>query len=421
VYVPGSNTLKYTGLNVSTTGDAGFADLKSAISTLQASGVDVFLSVGGWNYNCFPYLYAYYSVGGYGTSTPNYWKIQQYGGGSLSGCTAANEYCYVCEPPSEGTDLNSFYIFPEPSYSSTWQQAVTFVQNSAGGQPPSWDTSMTPGSKWTDPKTGITTTVPGSNQFIQLKRDPYADMVYLCKDLGANGLDIDYEEFWHADYLKAGSGPWTLDQTVYKYSAIMQDVIINIKAIYPKLKLSTAAGAVGAWSGNWWGGNMKGVWLETYQWYPSIINFMATGANAGGINVMTYDLSNNEQYYECPQPGICALDQQVAYYMSTYAQAGIPANVGYEVGTPAYPDPTHDPSHQLPLTQAMMNSILSSTQSQFKGGFFWEMYKPNPGPGQVSTTQLAQAICKVVLPGSSRCSGTIPQSGNNAKKVTVNN
>jgi hypothetical protein len=29
--------------------------------------------------------------------------------------------------------------------------------------------------------------------------------------------------------------------------------------------MSTAAGAVGAWSGNWWGGNLKGVWYFTQQ------------------------------------------------------------------------------------------------------------------------------------------------------------
>lgn len=56
-----------------------------------------------------------YSVGGYGTSTPNYWKIQKFGGGSLAGCTEANQWCYVCEPPSENTTLAAFSIFPEPS------------------------------------------------------------------------------------------------------------------------------------------------------------------------------------------------------------------------------------------------------------------------------------------------------------------
>lgn len=37
------------------------------------------------------------------------------------------------------------------------------------------------------------------------------------------------------------------------------------------------------------------------------------------------------QFYECPAPNVCTLDQQVNFYMQTFAQAGIPANVGYEV------------------------------------------------------------------------------------------
>lgn len=139
---------------------------------------------------------------------------------------------------------------------------------------------------------------------------------------------------------------------------------------------------------------------------PDIISFMSTGANAGGINVMTYDLSSNEQFHECPEPGKCALDVQVDFYMSTYATAGIPANVGYEVGTPAYPDPKHDPTHQLPLSSAMLTKIISTTQSKVKGGFFWEIYKP--GDGQASPTAVAQAICKKLLPGTTRCSGAFP-------------
>lgn len=99
--------------------------------------------------------------------------------------------------------------------------------------------------------------------------------------------------------------------------------------------------------------------------------------------------------------------QQVAFYMDTYAKAGIPANVGYEIGTPAYPDPTHDASHQLPLTKEMLTAIISVTQSKCAGGFFWEMYKPVKD-GQASPTDTAQAICNKVLPGNARCKGTIP-------------
>jgi hypothetical protein len=54
VYVPGSKTLEHVGLNYANTADFGYADLKTRITTLQANGVEVFLSVGGWNYGCFP-------------------------------------------------------------------------------------------------------------------------------------------------------------------------------------------------------------------------------------------------------------------------------------------------------------------------------------------------------------------------------
>lgn len=45
------------------------------------------------------------------------------------------------------------------------------------------------------------------------------------------------------------------------------------------------------------------------------------------------------EFYECPEPNLCPLNQQVNFYMDTYLQANINAGVGYETGTPAYPDP----------------------------------------------------------------------------------
>jgi hypothetical protein len=260
-----------------------------------------------------------------------------------------------------------------------------------------------------DKTKGTQVKVPGNSAFVQAGRDPYQDLVYLAKDLGASGVDVDYEEFWHADYFKTGSkpGPFKLDQTVYKYAAILKDVKDSIVANAPKMKMSTAAGAVGAWSGKWWGGNLKGVWLGVYKKYPELMKFMSEGANAGGVNVMTYDLSNNDEFHECPKPGLTTLDQQVNFYMNTYKSAGMAANVGYEIGTPAYPDKKHDGSHQLPLSKDELSKLISATQSKYGGGFFWEMYKP--ASGQASPTDVAQAICNQVLPGNKRCTGTIPQ------------
>lgn len=214
---------------------------------------------------------------------------------------------------------------------------------------------------------------------------------------------------WHADYFKNGAstGPWTSHQTVYKYAAIMKDVIDNIAAIDPSLGIATAASAAGGLSTNWWGGNLKNIWYNLNKWYPDIYKGIA---NSGGVNVMTYDLSNNEQFHECPDTGVCSLSQQVNYYMNSYATNGLNANVGYEIGIPAYPDKIHDPTHQLPLIQSEFTSILAKQGA--KGGFFWELYKPAGATSNVDVTSAAQQICKAALGANTpRCSGVIPQPG----------
>ncbi|KAI9207906.1 uncharacterized protein BJ171DRAFT_565652 [Polychytrium aggregatum] len=420
VYVQGSNTLQYTGLgyyaSAGANNDWGFAEIKQYVAQLQAGGVEVFISMGGWNYNCYPYFYAKYSIAFYG-SGPNYWKITQYGGGSVAGCNESNMWCYVCEPQSQGTTLADFTIFPEPANSATWKSAQAYVAaNPFAGYTPTWHPQLVGGAQFTDPRDGSTVvTVPGSNYWQTQNRDPYQDLVYLAKDLGLDGVDVDYEEMWHADTFetKLSSGSYDNSQTVYKYTAILKDVIINVQNIYPTLKVSTAAGAAGAWSGNWWGGNLKGVWLKSYQQYPDALKFLFSGANAGGLNVMTYDLSDNNQYYECPDTtSDCDLPGQVAFYMGTFDTAGMAAYVGYEIGTPAYPDPTEDPTHQIPLTQTALTTILQNTQPKHQGGFFWELFKPQGSSGNLDASTAAQQICKAVLgSGTARCSGVIPPVG----------
>ncbi|GJJ77620.1 hypothetical protein EMPS_09979 [Entomortierella parvispora] len=406
-YVPGSNTLQYVGLNYATSGDYGFADIKTKVAALQAGGVEVFLSVGGWDYGCFPYMYTYYSIASYGaTDNSNYYEITDFGG--LANCTIANQWCYTCEPQSAGTTLANFAVFPEPSYSSTWQAAQKYVIATAGGDYPVFHPNLNPGLQWTDTNNSMVVTVPGDNYFSTVNRDPYQDLVYLAKDLGLAGVDIDYEEMWHADYFRNGpsEGPWTNYQTVYKYSAIMKDVLLNIAAIDPTLKLSTAAAAAGGDSSDWWGGNLKDIWYYVFKFYPDLYNGIA---NSGGVNIMTYDLSDNESDYECPTPTACTLSEQVQYYMNTYSANGMSAQVGYEIGTPAYPDPTHDPTHQLPLIQSELTTILSTFGAN--GGFFWELYKPQGAPTNVEASSVAQQICKAALGSAARCSGTIPQPG----------
>jgi hypothetical protein len=200
---------------------------------------------------------------------------------------------------------------------------------------------------------------------------------------------------------------------MYRYAAIAKDLMLNIEKIDPKLKLSCPAGAASAWQGKWWGGNLKGLVYKTKQVFPQIIDFMTMGVNAGGINVMSYDLSDDPAYHECPPTGGCTLSDQVAFYLKTYDAAGIKAGVGYEVGQPAYPSPEVDKEHQLPLVKAELEKIITDTQPRYKAGFFWELYKKtNATTHDATVTEVAQKICKAVLGhDAERCSGSIPPIG----------
>lgn len=57
-----------------------------------------------------PDMYTRYSVAGYGTHTPNFFLVQQYGGGDVNKCVDDNQWCWTCEPPSEGTTIDSFAV-----------------------------------------------------------------------------------------------------------------------------------------------------------------------------------------------------------------------------------------------------------------------------------------------------------------------
>ena len=313
-----------------------------------------------------------------------------------------------------------FSVFPEPANASTWRDATAYIEKWAAGQPaPEWHPELLPGATYNDALSGISSVVPGDGRFAALGRDPYVDFVQLAADLGVSGVDIDYEEMWHADTFKSGAsatGPWTNHQTAYKYAAILKDVETAIEAIAPTLMLSTAASAVGAWTTPWWGGNLKGVWAEVATRFPSLI----APINASrGMNVMTYDLSNNQQFHECPDDQHCSLSEQVDFYMGKYADAGIAANVGYEIGTPAYPDPTHDKAHQLPLTTDALAKVVGATQGKAAGGFLWQIFKP-AADGEASATDVAQAICKAVMPSSPRCAGAFPALDGEVSKYSNN-
>ncbi|KAI9324688.1 hypothetical protein BDR26DRAFT_880775 [Obelidium mucronatum] len=432
-YIPGSNTLATVGFNYAHSGDFGFGKVKDAVSRIQAAGVEVFLSVGGWDYNCWPAMYLRHSIAPYGGANAD--VIKKYGNGSIENCNAENQWCYACEPPSNGNTPDSFAVFPEPVWSPVWVQATKDVEAAIIKQtksprfpPAQWHPEIYGGQSWVDPKTGKREIVAGTHVFADLKRDPYQDLVHLAKDLGLAGIDLDYEEFWHADTFKTGGDdacsdePCHLYQTVYKYSAIVRDLQLSIEAIYPTLKLSVAAAAVGAWDGDWWGGNLKGLWINSFKLMPELTKFMTQGPNAGGLNIMTYDVSTATD--ECPKPGVCSLSQQVDFYMGTYLKmmkgnnAGL--YVGYEIGTPAYPEVSEQPQLLANLTIPEFATIQATTQTKYPGGFYWEMFKSADSPENINVNAVSQKLCKQLLSGEiTRCSGSLPGSETVAVTTTT--
>lgn len=67
-----------------TTGKDDFAALKSAINTFHSIGLEVFISVGGWDYNCREDLYCE--------------TLKWYNTSSAIECDPAKNYSFVCEP-----------------------------------------------------------------------------------------------------------------------------------------------------------------------------------------------------------------------------------------------------------------------------------------------------------------------------------
>lgn len=181
----------------------------------------------------------------------------------------------------------------------------------------------------------------------QQARDSYDKVVSLASSLGASGIDIDYEEFWHADmnafswnitpdsvpetdgvtyvstidlenqgkgaeiyddqgnFIFDDSTPRIMPDTVDKYAAIIRQIKASIDESGADLSLSTAAPATGAiptmsanwgvnartlttYGGAWWGGNLSGLIYNTALKYPSDINALSS------IGIMDYDLSESD-------------------------------------------------------------------------------------------------------------------------------
>ena len=302
----------------------------------------------------------------------------------------------------------------------------------------------------------------------------YANLVKLVNSLGAQGIDLDYEEFWHADkYAQTwSSNPWdssvaaklklvannsydgilsagvtstnpssggtnVMPKTVEKLAGIVQAIHDNITTINSSLVITAALPPVGAtpimdfvygdngkddvytYGGVWWLGNLKGLFYNLAWKYPTVANYF----QAAGI--MTYDLASNDPAYTGAGGD---LSSQVNTYMGLYKNflessesSNLTVNsVGKIVYKPAhFKLPTkfqfgfevNKPAYgDLTLTPALVTTILNN-QKDSDGDIIWEMYSVQP-TGGTTTKNVLQQSCATFLANDSRydCSANIPST-----------
>ncbi|KTD73333.1 glycoside hydrolase family 18 protein [Legionella tucsonensis] len=191
----------------------------------------------------------------------------------------------------------------------------------------------------------------------------YANLIKLANDLGVDGIDFDYEEFWHADQYAVSWGPsssgeWSTDlaqsilnaggptydnlmkyginsgssyvmpKTIDKVDAILHAIMDDPGAKY--LKFATAAPPVGARpitgfvygdkypdiytkGGLWWKGNLKGLWYNLANKDEAIVS------RFDSLGLMTYDLCGDNPAECAPYAnGPLDLPGQVKAYMEDY-------------------------------------------------------------------------------------------------------
>ena len=131
--------------------------------------------------------------------------------------------------------------------------------------------------------------------------------------IGADGIDVDYEETWLADLTATKptsilSGAYLSTPSYQKYAAILNEITTDAKAATDQatgktIQLSTAAPAVGAapvddakcgTSGNcWWLSNLKGIAYMALNGNDTQVNTQKAFDYMDHIGLMTYDMDTD--------------------------------------------------------------------------------------------------------------------------------
>lgn len=203
---------------------------------------------------------------------------------------------------------------------------------------------------------------PTSSSESEIAKISYANVVKLVNDLGIEGIDVDAEEFWHADKYAVqwngnpwatsvandilanggptydnlmtygtgaatSSGPAAMPKTVAKMNAILNLLESNSGA--SNLLFSSAAPPVGArpitgfvygdnvpdiysYGGLWWLGNLKGLWYHLTEVDSSLVS------RFDSLGLMTYDLCGSGTNCAPYGGGPTDLAGQVDAYMDDY-------------------------------------------------------------------------------------------------------
>lgn len=403
--------------------------------------MEVYLSMGGWNFNCVPLFYtnSFASVE-VQTSNREWSEDKPHFGNKCEPKNAmgktADKINYTFFPDPAVDDDTSTDIFSEADASSGgggsyWKEMITNDMYRG------WSIRLTPNGKkledqqwplWTNNGTTGNLIPVQSHAIVGNDKFPgaeivYTNFVYMASAVGANGVDLDYEEFWHADsfhdtlpvnglappYNSSSHGLLSRTKAkLVRISLMLKWACLQTqsgKSTRTTMGLSIPAPAVAVSPGPWYYGNLKGLFLDDiyFSWAEYISR--ATGLQIsdnlfnklydGGVCPMIYDLGGSGNDCVGPNKTQCSLQLQLPYYKKQFDNAKISTYIPFEVGRPAYPQTgtiSTVNNKTLPPSKTDVSNILNNSDMNTHytlGAFYWELFK---GPG-IYTNLIKDKCC----------------------------